>query len=89
MPFVLFGFLKYKEWKNDTNKHKVEVYFDSLIKEFNKNQDSFIKSIGVKKDEFIEKLEKTDEIDSQEIVDLKNANYEKNFQILMEELNQN
>ena len=89
MPIVLFGFLKYKEWKNDTNKHKVEVYFDSLIKEFNKNEDSFIKSIGVKKDEFIEKLEKTDEIDSQEIVDLKNANYEKNFQILMEELNQN
>ena len=89
MPIVLFGFLKYKEWKNDTNKHKVEVYFDSLIKEFNKNEDSFIKSIGVKKDEFIEKLEKTDEINSQEIVDLKNANYEKNFQILMEELNQN
>ena len=89
MPAFLFGFLKYKEWKNDTNKHKVEVYFDSLIKEFNKNEDSFIKSIGVKKDEFIEKLEKTDEINSQEIVDLKNANYEKNFQILMEELNQN
>lgn len=89
MPIFLFGFLKYKEWKNDTNKHKVEVYFDSLIKEFNKNEDSFIKSIGVKKDEFIEKLEKTDEINSQEIVDLKNANYEKNFQILMEELNQN
>lgn len=86
IPFIAFGVTKYINWINDTNEFKVKDYFKRIKKEFEKIIKEFIKSIETKKNEFIEKLEKTNEISSEEIKALKEAKYLENFQNLIEEL---
>ena len=85
-PLIVFGITKFIDWKNDTNEFKVKDYFNRIKKEFEKKIKEYIKSIKTKKDEFIEKLEKTNKISSEEINALNEANYLKNFQNLIEEL---
>jgi len=74
----LIGALIYYKWK-DTNSKKVNDYFNSVIKELNKNKESFLKSIKEKEDDFIEQLEKKESISSKEINLLKKLNFPENL----------
>jgi hypothetical protein len=64
----------------DTNKHKIQNYFNEVIAELEKSKNNFIRSIEDKKKDFIDKLEKSNKISSENISQLKKANYQKAFQ---------
>ena len=61
-------------------KKKVENYFNGITKEPKNTENEFISKIKIKKDEFIERLNKANKITSFEIRDLIKANYLSNFQ---------
>ena len=73
----LFGAYLYSKWKSNTEK--VNDYFNRIIKELNKNKESFLKSIKEKKDDFIDQLVKKDSISPKEINLLKELNYPENL----------
>ena len=63
----------------DNNTEKVNAYFNIIIKELNKNKESFLKSIKEKKDDFINQLVKKESISSKEINLLKELNFPQNL----------
>ena len=73
----LFGAYLYSKWKSNTEK--VNDYFNRIIKELNKNKESFLKSIKEKKDDFINQLVKKESISSKEINLLKEMNFPQNL----------
>ena len=79
---TLVPILLYKYFTNN-NAKKIKEYFDRVNSELDKNKNKFKKMIEGKKNEFIMKLEKSDNISKKEINLLKEFNYENNFKNLM------
>ena len=79
-PALILGIKYLHTYITDTNKHKIQNYFDEVIVELKKSKNNFIRSIEDKKKDFIDKLEKSNKISSEDISQLKKANYQKTFQ---------
>ena len=79
-PALIYSIKYLHTYITDTNKHKIQNYFDRVIAELKKSKNNFIKSIEDKKKDFIDKLEKSNKISSEDISQLKEANYLKTFQ---------
>ena len=79
-PALILGIKYLHTYLTDTNKHKIQNYFDEVIVELKKSKNNFIRSIEDKKKDFIDKLEKSNKISSEDISQLKKANYQKAFQ---------